>query len=307
MTLDTEGRYKSGRALEMAVKELARQSSQDTNRAVDDFYVGRLLERVFSQNKPSFVLKGGRCILARTVNARYTRDTDFLYQGADLDEAVDKLIAFASINLDDHLEFRLLSKERITQNQEYRDGYRLSFEILLDGTKPKGEAAVDLVVDEVSLDDVERIKPANRLNIDGIPTFDYYVCPAIYAIADKVCATMQLYGESKSSRIRDLADLAVYLTTTEFEGSKLSVRIHREAHARRITPLSEFRVPSAWYENPHCNTHAKHAKEAKLPKMYHNVQTAEELVKTCVDPAIERQVNGSYWDPNSLRWVKRAV
>lgn len=64
-------RYKTARALEMALKEAARRSGRDVNRAMADFWHGRLLERVFSEDEPPFVLKGGRGMLARTSSARY--------------------------------------------------------------------------------------------------------------------------------------------------------------------------------------------------------------------------------------------
>ena len=38
--------YKTAAALEMAVKAAARKSDQDTNRAIQDYYPGRLLERM---------------------------------------------------------------------------------------------------------------------------------------------------------------------------------------------------------------------------------------------------------------------
>lgn len=288
MTNRAEQPYKSGRALEMAVKEKARQSEQDTNRAIDDFYVGRLLERVFSQDEPQFVLKGGRSVLARTINARYTRDTDFLYKGENISEAVGELKKLASLDLGDHLEFLFKSMEQITQDQEYREGFRLTFKIMLDGTRPKGEATVDLVVDQVPSDDIERITPANRLDINGLPTFDYYVCPAAYAIADKVCATLQLYAGRESSRIRDLVDLVVYLTTEELEGRRLSERIHHEAKARHLVLPAEFRIPRTWHDGTYSKTHVKQAKEAKLPNEYHDIHSAELLVKTWCRPRHQR-------------------
>ena len=77
--------YRSALALEQAVKAAAKRSGQDVGRAVEGFYAGRLLERVFSEERKPFVLKGGRGILARTIDARYTTDTDFLYRGDDLE------------------------------------------------------------------------------------------------------------------------------------------------------------------------------------------------------------------------------
>ena len=71
-------RYKSAAALEMAVKSAASASPMDTGRAVSAFYFHRLLCRVFAGGNGSFVLKGGRAMLARTVDARATRDINLL-------------------------------------------------------------------------------------------------------------------------------------------------------------------------------------------------------------------------------------
>ena len=83
--------YKDANSLEMAVKAAARNSEQDTGKAIEAYYAGRFLERVFSEDEPAFVLKGGRGMLARTVKARYTSDTDLLYQGIDIEDAVVEL------------------------------------------------------------------------------------------------------------------------------------------------------------------------------------------------------------------------
>ena len=102
--------YRSALALEQAVKAAARRSGQDVGRAVEGFYAGRLLERVFSEERKPFVLKGGRGILARTLDARYT---DFLYRGDDLEEALGELKRLASKDLGDRMEFRFVSADKI--------------------------------------------------------------------------------------------------------------------------------------------------------------------------------------------------
>ena len=68
--------YSSPKALEMAVKDAAKASPLDTNRAIAGFYFHRLLYRVFSEPGTPFVLKGGQGMLARTADARATRDID---------------------------------------------------------------------------------------------------------------------------------------------------------------------------------------------------------------------------------------
>lgn len=73
--------YKTPAALEMAIKQAAKDSPQDTNRAIAGFWRHRLLCRVFANANRSFVLKGGHAVLARTVDARATRDIDLLSRG----------------------------------------------------------------------------------------------------------------------------------------------------------------------------------------------------------------------------------
>ena len=81
-------RYKTPAALETAVKEAAKKSPLDTNRAIAGFYFHRLLCRVFSDPDSPFVPKGGQSVLARTVDARATRDIDLLAREASAEAAV---------------------------------------------------------------------------------------------------------------------------------------------------------------------------------------------------------------------------
>lgn len=295
--------YRSALALEQAVKAAARKSGQDVGRAVEGFYAGRLLERVFSEERKPFVLKGGRGILARTVDARYTTDTDFLYRGDDLEEALGELKRLASKDLGDRMEFRFVSADKIAATQEYRDGCRARFEVVLDGTRRKSEIAVDLVADPVELGKADLVTPANRLDVKGLAVFDYLVYPVERTVADKVCATMQAYpGGRESSRVKDLVDLVLHVTRYAMAGSDLSEAIEREAGARGIDPLDAFKVPESW-RGPRERAYRKAAAEAKIPDRWLGVADAERVVKKCVDPAIRRQAEGLEWNPKALGWA----
>lgn len=78
-------RYKTPAALEMAAKAAARRSVLDTGRTMTGFYFHRLLCRIFSDPHHAFVLKGGQSMLARTVDARATKDIDLLCKERSLD------------------------------------------------------------------------------------------------------------------------------------------------------------------------------------------------------------------------------
>lgn len=135
----------------MAVKEAAKKSPLDTNRAIAGFYFHRLLCRVFSDPDSSFVLKGGQSVLARTVDARATRDIDLLAREASVEAAVADLRRLAGIGLDDFISFSFDKAEPIKADDEYRSGMKVWFTPSFGG-KSLQAVSVDLVVDEV--DDV---------------------------------------------------------------------------------------------------------------------------------------------------------
>ena len=90
---------KTPAALEMAIKAAAKASPLETGRAVSGFYFHRLLCRVFSKPDSPFMLKGGQSMLARTMDARATRDIDLLSEEADLDAALADVQAWVEAKL----------------------------------------------------------------------------------------------------------------------------------------------------------------------------------------------------------------
>ena len=141
-------RYKTPAALEMAVKEAAKNSPLDANRAIAGFYFRRLLCRVFSDPDSPFVLKGGQSVLARTVDARATRDIDLLARETSVEAAVADPRRLAGIGLGDFISFSFDKAEPIKADDEYRNGMKVWFTPSL-GSKPLQAVSVDLAVDEV--------------------------------------------------------------------------------------------------------------------------------------------------------------
>ena len=107
--MNAMARYRTAEALGMAVKSAARKSPLDTSMAIRGFYYDRFLCRVFSEDEPAFILKGGQGMLARTTSARSTTDVDLLYRKTDINEAVELLKRIAAIDLGDYMEFRFKS------------------------------------------------------------------------------------------------------------------------------------------------------------------------------------------------------
>ncbi len=171
----------------MAVKEAAKASPQDTNRAISGFYFHRLLCRVFAGDNSSFVLKGGHGVLARTLDARATRDIDLLSMSSNLEEALTDLRRLAQRDLGDFMFFEYEGAEPIKPSDEYRSGLSVRF-IPVMGAKRMQPISIDLVVDEVPLEGAELISPADRIGIKGLVICDYLVYPVNAALADKLCA-----------------------------------------------------------------------------------------------------------------------
>ncbi|WP_417300665.1 nucleotidyl transferase AbiEii/AbiGii toxin family protein [Ellagibacter isourolithinifaciens] len=102
-------------------------AARDTNRAIAGFYFHRLLCRVFSDPDSPFVLKGGQSVLARTVDARATRDIDLLARETSVEAAVADLRRLAGIGLDDFISFSFDKAEPIKADDEYRSGMKVWF------------------------------------------------------------------------------------------------------------------------------------------------------------------------------------
>lgn len=293
-------KYKTPNALEMAVKAAAKNSPLDTGRAVSGFYFHRLLCRIFSDPEKGFVLKGGQSMLARTVDARATRDIDLLIREQSPESALEALKAAASIDLEDHMRFTFESASTIKTEDEYRNGLAVTFTPWL-GPKRMQPISIDLVVDEIPLDGAELVTPADRIAVEGIAVFDYLIYPAENALADKLCAIMEQHDGRPSSRVKDLVDVLVYATTCVVDGTKLATSIKREAGARKISLAESFAPPEEW-ENAYKRQFARLYAQTSLPEPYASIANASDLAARLFDPALREEAEGLSWNPENLEW-----
>jgi hypothetical protein len=293
--------YKSPAALEMAIKEAAKASPMDTSRAISGFYFHRLLCRVFSENGSPFILKGGQGMLARTINARATRDIDFLSNVSELDEALRELRRLAAVDLGDFITFEFENAYPIKADDEYRSGIKVSFTPLL-GTKRMQAISIDLVVDEMSCEQPEIITPADRIAVQGVPVFDYAVYPVTSAVADKLCAILETHDQRPSSRVKDLVDILVYATTERVDGTTLISKIQAEATARKLVLPQSFSLPDQWREH-YAAVFAKLCKQTGIPSHLHSLNQGEKFTRTFLDPTLNNEAKGKTWNFQILQWV----
>ncbi|BAK45663.1 nucleotidyl transferase AbiEii/AbiGii toxin family protein [Eggerthella sp. YY7918] len=294
------GGYASPRAVEMAVKEAARRSPMDTNRAISGFYFHRLLCRVFSELDSPFVLKGGLSALARTTDARYTRDIDLTTNSLDIDAAVDELKILVSKDLNDFVSFEYANCSPIKAEDEYREGRTVTFDVFL-GAKRVQTVSVDLVADEIDCGKSDRISPADRIELIDIESYDYLVYPAEKAVADKVCGIVERHGDRPSSRVKDLVDIVVYARNVAFDFDVLSVALSTELSARKLTLQRAFSLPPEWGD-AQARQYTKLARQAVVPDRFRNIFNAEMLTKELIEPCLSGQAGLKIWNTEALTW-----
>jgi hypothetical protein len=292
--------YRTPAALESAIKDAARLSGVETDKAITLFWWDRFLTRVFASDRPEFALKGGLSILAR-MGTRYTKDIDLAAEVADIAASERKLIELASLDFGDFFRFPFNGSEPIKPDADYRVGKRLSFGVVI-GAQRRGTIKVDLVVGCMPVGEPERVSPAHRLYIKGLSVADYFLYPIADTVADKLCATLAIYPQGRrSSRVKDLADLVAIATTTPLDAATLRSAINSEAHQRGLRDIVAFSIPDDWRTRAIGATYRKVAKEAGIPELYHDIETAEELARNLVEPVANNALSGQ-WNPSNLRW-----
>lgn len=293
-------RYRSASALEMAIKQAAKDSPLDTGRAIEGFYRHRLLCRVFSDPTSSFVLKGGQSVLARTTDARNSRDVDLSSNAKEMEKAIDELLRLAALDLDDYVSFELDKIEEIKIEDEYKAGSRLAFDVFL-GAKKRYRLRIDLVIDWVPEELIETIMPVDRIEVEGVATFGYRTVPVSYAVADKYFGVVDLHNGRVSSRVKDLVDIILYASHCPIDEVQLRQKLEVEARMRHKVLPDEFRVPSSWYAD-YGDFYKKVARDAHVLEICPTLGAAESKCKDLYDPVLRSLCVGHVWNPERWCW-----
>lgn len=293
--------YASPKALEMAVKEAAKASPLNTSEAISNFYYHRLLYRVFSNGRSPFVLKGGLSVLARTLDARTTRDIDLVTHQLDIDEAVKELIELVSRGADDFISFEFISDRAIKQEDDYRAGRSLLFDVYL-GARRIMPVSVDLVSDEIPLEHIDMLDPIDRMQVGDLDSCAYPTYPAERAIADKVCAIIERHGGRPSSRVKDFVDIIIYAMSVDVSYNALARALSREAASRHLALGDEFLLPAEWgvaHERQYRSLSANNRLFEAAPSLEEGL----DMAKRFLDPAIRVTDKREFWSHVELRWL----
>ena len=293
--------YSMSDDLDKAIKAAAKASPMDTNKAYAGFFFHRLLCRVFSDPNSSFLLKGGQSMLARTVDARATRDIDLLSEGVDLEQAVEELKRLASIDMGDFVMFTFSQVKSIKDEDEYRAGVCVVFHVRL-GNKRLQDVSVDLVADEIPQEGFDTLTPADRIEVRGIPTCDYRIYTVESALADKFCGIVERHDGRSSSRQKDLIDVLIYALSSEIDGAALSRRLQVEQTARKMPRSDRFEIPAEWRESGEARFR-KLCGQVPLVKGANGLDDAVKIASKLFNPVLDGSAAGKKWDPASGAWI----
>ena len=236
-------RYESAGQFDRAAKKSIRESGREPGAAYREMLRDRFLCRIFSEDDPRFLLKGGAGMLARIPDARATKDVDFaMRERESADSALGALDRLASKDLSDFCSFRLTSRRESLDENGYSRLLKLRYASYV-GDEEKDPILIDLSLDCTTTQPAERITPANRVEIEGVAVFDYLA----YPLADQLCAVMELQpGGWPSSRMKDLVDIVAYATNEAFDLGQLAHAIRSECAKRPMAAPKRFEAPGSW-------------------------------------------------------------
>lgn len=150
----------------------------------------------------------------------------------------------------------------------------------------------------------ETVTPADRLEIDGVPVFDYRIYRVESALADKLLAMVETHDGRLSSRVKDLVDVVAYARSCKVDPRVLAEQVERGSRARKVCLPGRFRVPESW-PAVYGKTYAKMARQAKVDDVAPDMASAEELAARLYAPTLGTAQTGDSlaWSPAVLDWT----
>jgi hypothetical protein len=159
---------------------------------------------------------------------------------------------------------------------------------------------VDLIGNEVTMTGAPEQMPAlARVMMPDIEQRGYRVYPLVDHVADKIAATFDRYGKSRSpsTRYKDLVDLVAIASAAQIGAETQIVALRSETKRRSIELPIAFTVPDheTW----------KRGYEAEagrsLLEVAATLEQALELMERFADPVLDGSARGT-WDPGGATW-----
>lgn len=251
--------YTSARAFRTALEERLKQTSTsaqtDLNRLRRQVSFDRLLARLFRDESPPWVLKGGYALELRFKDARSTVDIDLTVQqvhtsvGEDQNRIVrDMLQTAADVPLDDWFEFRFGPPTMELTAAPY-GGARYSVEARMD-ERIFARFHLDAGIGDVVSPPLDTMVCPDWLGFAGIQPSRVQMIAREQQFAEKLHA-YTLPRNSANSRVKDLVDMALLIGSEGLDQRRVLSALHltferrgtHELPAILVPPPSEWQAP----------------------------------------------------------------
>ncbi|MBF8262839.1 MAG: Nucleotidyl transferase AbiEii/AbiGii toxin family protein [Parachlamydiales bacterium] len=222
-------RFKSAtdfrKSLEARLQTLAAASGQDLQRLRRKVAFDRFLARIFTQEQPSFYLKGGYAMELRIAQARATKDIDLtcIRRVKNETELLNELIltdlrSLAKQDLNDHFIYQVGEAQIDLENAPY-GGARYPVSALID-RKLFVRFQLDVGADYL-LDEIEIIQGNNWLEFCSISPPAISMISIEQQFAEKLHAYTLPRGERVNSRAKDLVDMALLIAKKPLQAASM--------------------------------------------------------------------------------------
>lgn len=227
-------------ALEERLKTISRQEGTDFQRLCRQAAFDRFLARLVNEPTGDWILKGGYAMELRFVTARSTRDLDFTLRAGNTDSALDHLQLAGARDIGDFFSFRVGEAMMDLDAAPY-GGARYPVESRLDG-RTFVKFHVDVGIGDVILEPFEILTTRDWLAFAEIPSPSITMIAREQQFAEKIHA-FTVPRPSPNSRVRDLVDLHLLITSGSLDVSLCAEALRRTFERRNTHELPKELVP----------------------------------------------------------------
>lgn len=281
-------------ALEDRLKERAGRDGARIARLRKQVAFDRLLARLAEVAPGTWALKGGFALELRLADrARTTMDVDLAWSG-DESDLLDTLIDAATRDLGD---FFSLTIERTT-DQPDRLGGAHRFRVAASLASRLFETfLLDVGEGDACAAEMELLTTPDLLGFAGIEPTVIPAIPLTRQAAEKLHAYTRRYeGGRRSSRTKDLVDLALIAQLFTLDAAALGLDLRRVFESRGTHDLP------VGLPNPPADWRAPYRQLAGEVGLDADLDAGHAVVAALLDPILQNRVPSGMWDPEAGRW-----
>jgi hypothetical protein len=248
-------------ALQAHLRNIAQDQGIDLQRLQRSVAFERLLARLFAQDDPPWLLKGGYALELRLRGrARSTLDLDISIpdptglgpvdegDSSPEEQVYDRLQRAAEIDLGDGFRF-LVQQPRTAQAGAPAGGIRCAIDARLAG-RTFARFRLDVGLGDAVLDEPDWVEAPGLLTFAGIPAARVALYPVAQQLAEKTHAYTFPWRDRDNTRVKDLVDLVLLIDSgmLRTDNVRRALAATFETRNTHSLPARPPQPPSSWQE-----------------------------------------------------------